>query len=120
MSEVWASETKSGTELGWSCVAGAGTSPDAWAHASCDSRHKGCVGVGFNMIQKAGAYIKIAKAQMDRQAHAEQLLNESRWEALPDSDSEKGEEEEWSFDKAGKKKYGPKTDYTIGGCVQAV
>ena len=121
MSEVWASESDSGTSLTLRCSTGAGISPNAWAHASCTTCHKGCVGVGFSMLEKAAAFLKLAKAGMNRSAREKQLLDESRWELLSDGDDEKQETKElFHYDKMGKKKPGPDLDYGVGGCVQAV
>lgn len=121
LSQYWDHEIIGGEKCSEGCATGAGINPDGWAHASCDSCHRGCLGLGYTKGQKKTAEVKLAKAIEERKAYTEKLLDESRWEALPsDSESEKEEEEEWSFDKAGKKKYGPKTEYTVGGCVQAV
>lgn len=108
-------EIEAGIALAARCAPGAAITPDAWAHASCDTRHKGCAGVGFSIIERAGAATKIKEAKKEREAYMNKLLKESDREG-----GEKEEEKEWSYDKAGKK--GPKTEYaySVGGCVQAV
>lgn len=118
-------EASKGAALAKLCAAGASTSPDAWAHALCDTSHRGCVGVGFSEDEKKKAPGKLARARRERDAHMEQLPELSRWELIPDSDSEseEGQEEDnelWSFHQADGKQSGAKLHDHAGGDVWAV
>lgn len=133
LADIWGPELMDAVLLSERCAAGAGVSPDKWAHADCHARHKGCMGVGFSKATRKQALAKLSKAKGEREAHMHALAEQagqSRWEKLSDSDTEsedgRNEEKEnkkdgqWSFDRKGRKTFGPKPEYTIGGVVHAV
>lgn len=91
------------------CAVGAATTPKAWAHADCSTRHKGCTGVGFSALESASAADKVVKANMELEAESKILLQEVT-AANPHVEikSEVDMDLRWSFDKNGKK-IDPKT-----------
>lgn len=119
--DLWGVELLNAVTLSERCATGAGLTPDAWAHADCDARHRGCMGVGYSKEVRKQSLHSITKLRDERVARQVQLAEESRFEALPDidsgSDAEKKEAEEWSFDKKGRKTFGPKVEYQFGGGV---
>lgn len=120
--KLWGTELLDAMVLSERCATGAGVTPDAWAHADCDARHRGCMGVGYSKDVRKQSLNSIARLRDERVARQAQLAEESRFEALPDSDSSsdedgKKEEEEWSFDRKGRKTFGPKVEYQFGGGV---
>lgn len=87
--EIWRKEVTGAAGLTQRCIAGAGTRPDEWAHADCDSGHNGCVGGGFTEAQKRKATSGIDKTDKQREEYLNKLLEDSRWEVLSsDSDGE--------------------------------
>lgn len=107
-SDQWLSELQDGDRLNDLCIPGAANAPDAWAHGSCDTKHKGCLGIGFSLHEKLGAGDRVTKLNEEREANSDLLAEESSsyYESLKAKSEVKGR---WSYDKEGKKTYGPKT-----------
>lgn len=106
--ELFTHEMREGAMLGGQCAVGAAHAPDAWAHADCDTKHKGCIGIGFSSLEKASVEGKLTQANQEREAEAERLLQE-RILTNPgymEKSEDKGNEA-WNFDKEGKKIDGP-------------
>lgn len=104
----WQSEFEDGDKLSDLCAPGAANRPNAWAHADCDTKHKGCLGIGFSLHEKLGAGDKMGRMNEERESRSDLLAEEtsSYFEKLMGKSEEK---EGWNYDKDGKETYGPKT-----------
>lgn len=126
LQEIWAGELIEAMILSERCGISAGLMPDAWAHANCDASHKRCMGAGYSKEVRKLAVGGIMKLKNEREARREQLIQEMRQEEnsleevsnnASDGDDKDKEEGEWTFDKRGKKTFGPKVEYDFGGSV---
>lgn len=116
VSQIYRHELNAGILVSYRCSTGAGTYPDAWAHATCNTSHRGCLGLGFTKSQMDAAADNVAKAKKERDEYFKTLAEESRRELFSggsDNDREKEKEEEVSINKAGNKERGPKPMYTV-------
>lgn len=125
LQELWGPEMMEALILSVRCSTGAGLTPNAWAHADCDASHRGCMGIGYSQETRLESVASIVKLRDERVTRKEQLLEECRLAEAKDNDGEsegdesKGESE-WTYDKKGRKKFGPKEEYSIRGCVNFV
>lgn len=125
-SDQWLPELKDGDRLSDLCTPGAANTPQAWAHADCDAKHKGCHGIGFSMLEKLGAGDKMARANEEREARLDLLAEESSSYCEKKDKEESEQKGAWRFDKDGKKTFGPrpanspKPFYTPDGYVVIV